>query len=164
MDSLPGVGVGGQSAVWAGRPENMKIRSVKLSSLILGGFISFTRVNLKIWAHLPFDALLHRRSFCITYERPNERFTTYVLQNTINVCWNPQHRALFSETIDLRGHMPRFKSKNEHFPIYLLRNPIDVCWNPQNSAHFSKTIDLRGHMPRFTLKINVFPPMSLETP
>ena len=25
-----------------------------------GGSISFTWVNLKIWAHLPFDALLHR--------------------------------------------------------------------------------------------------------
>ena len=37
-----------------------------------GGFISFTRVNLKIWAHWPFDALLHRRSFRITYERPNK--------------------------------------------------------------------------------------------
>ena len=32
-------------------------------------------------------------------------------------------RARFSETIDLRGHMP----KNECFPIYLLRNPINVC-------------------------------------
>ena len=27
-----------------------------------GGSISFTWVNLKIWAHLPFDASLHRRS------------------------------------------------------------------------------------------------------
>ena len=27
-----------------------------------GGFISFTQVNLKIWAHLPFDALLPRTS------------------------------------------------------------------------------------------------------
>ena len=26
-------------------------------------------------AHLPFDALLHRKSFHITYERPNEHFT-----------------------------------------------------------------------------------------
>ena len=41
-----------------------------------GGFVSFTRVNLKIWAHLPFDALLHRRSFRITYERPNNHIWT----------------------------------------------------------------------------------------
>ena len=42
-----------------------------------GGSISFTPlgVNLKIWAHLQFSALLHRRSFRITYERPNEVFT-----------------------------------------------------------------------------------------
>ena len=42
-----------------------------------GGFVSFTRVNLKIWAHLPFDALLHRRSFRITYERPNKLYAKY---------------------------------------------------------------------------------------
>ena len=35
--------LGGQSAVSAGRPENLKIRSVKLSTLIPGG------VNLKIY-------------------------------------------------------------------------------------------------------------------
>ena len=33
----------------AGRPENLKIRSVKLSTLILGGSVSFTWVNLKIY-------------------------------------------------------------------------------------------------------------------
>ena len=39
-----------------------------------GGSISFTPlwVNLKIWAHLQFYALLHRRSFRISYERPNK--------------------------------------------------------------------------------------------
>ena len=39
-----------------------------------GGFVSFTWVNLKIGAHLPFDSLLHRRSFRITYERPKNRY------------------------------------------------------------------------------------------
>ena len=38
-----------------------------------GIIVSFTWVNLKIWAHLPFYALLHRRSFHITYERPNNK-------------------------------------------------------------------------------------------
>ena len=42
-----------------------------------GSVISFTWVNLKIWAHLPFHALLHRRSFRITYERPNKLFSAY---------------------------------------------------------------------------------------
>ena len=48
-----------QSEVWAGRPQYLKIISVKLSSMILGGgregvFVSFTQVNLKIWAHFKF--------------------------------------------------------------------------------------------------------------
>ena len=62
------------------------------------------------------------------------------------------HRTVlvFSEMINLRGHMPGVYSKNECFPIYLLGNPINVCLNPQNSVCFSKTIDLRGHMPRFS--------------
>ena len=71
---------------------------------------------------------------------------------------------IFSETIDLKSHMPRFTLKNGHFPIYLFRNPLNVCWNLQNKNCFSETIDLRGHMPRFTLKMNVFPYISLETP
>ena len=80
------------------------------------------------------------------------------------VCWNPQNRARFSKTIDLRGYMPRFTLKMNIFPSISLRNPINVCWNPQNRDHFSKTIDLRGHMPRFTLKMNVFPSISLRNP
>ena len=42
-----------------------------------------------------FYALLHRRSFRITYERPNEHFPIYLLGNTINVCWNCQNRVCF---------------------------------------------------------------------
>ena len=71
---------------------------------------------------------------------------------------------VFSKTIDLRGHMPRFTLKNECFPICLLGNTINGCWNSQNRACFSKMIDLRGHMPRFTWKMNIFPSISLETP
>ena len=44
-----------------------------------GSIISFTQVNLKIWAYLPFHALLHRRSFRITYQRPKKRW---------NIRWN----------------------------------------------------------------------------
>ena len=45
------------------------------------------------------------------------------------MCWNPQNRVCCPETINLRGHMPRFTLKNETFPIYLLGNPINMCWN-----------------------------------
>ena len=63
-----------------------------------------------------FYALLHRRSFRITYKRPNECFPIYLLGNTINVCWNPLNRAHFSKTIDLRGHMRSFTLKLNVFP------------------------------------------------
>ena len=71
---------------------------------------------------------------------------------------------VFTEMIDLRGHMPRFSWKITCFSIYLLGNIINVCWNPQNMAHFIKMINLKGHMTRFTLKVNVFPSISLESP
>ena len=83
----------------------------------------------------------------------NECFSIYLLGNPINVCWNPQNRAHFSKTINLRGSHAEVYSKNECFPIYLLGNPKNVCWNPQNRACFSETIDLRGHMSRFTLQM-----------
>ena len=93
-----------------------------------------------------------------------ECFPIYLLGNPINVCWNPQNRTHFSETINLRGHMPRFTLKMNISTINLLGNPINVWWNPQNMACFSEMINLRGHMPRFTLKMNIFPSISLETP
>ena len=38
-----------------------------------GGYIwqLIWALHLKTWTHLPFYALLHRKSFCITYKRPN---------------------------------------------------------------------------------------------
>ena len=83
--------------------------------------------------------------------------------NTINVCWNPQNGTRFSETINLRGNMPRFTLKMNTFPSIFLEDSINVCWNPQNRAYFSKMTNLRGHMPRFSWHMNVFLPMSLET-
>ena len=68
-------------------------------------------------------------------------FPSMSLRNPINVCWNPQNRACFSNTIDLKGHMPRFTWKIYIFPSMSFRNTINVCWNPQNRARFSKTID-----------------------
>ena len=46
----------------------------------------------------------------------NEHFPIYLLRNLINVCSDPQNSALFSEMIDLRGHMPRFTLKMNVFP------------------------------------------------
>ena len=71
-----------------------------------------------------------------------------VTWNPINVCshlypWRTitvesfsEQGIVFSKTIDLRGHMPRFTLKNEHFPIYLLRTLKNVCWNPHNMDCF----------------------------
>ena len=52
-------------------------RSAKTSSPVTGSFMRgyvwelIWVLHLKIWTHLPFYALLHRRSFHITYEGPN---------------------------------------------------------------------------------------------
>ena len=56
----------------------------------------------------------------------NECFPIYLLKNTRNVCWNHQNRARFSETIDLRGHMPRFTWKMNIFPSMTLELP-EMC-------------------------------------
>ena len=57
-----------------------KAKSLLCALAVLNGgsIISFTWVNLKIWAHLQFYALLHRRSFCITYGRPNQIVISWV--------------------------------------------------------------------------------------
>ena len=54
----------------------------------------------------------------------NEHFPIYLHGNTINVCWNPQNRAWFSEMINLRGHMPRFTLKMNVFPSICLETPL----------------------------------------
>ena len=56
----------------------------------------------------------------------NESFSIYLLQNAINVCWNPQHRAHFSEMIDLRGHMSGFTWKMNISPSISLERP-ETC-------------------------------------
>ena len=56
----------------------------------------------------------------------NEHFPIYLLWNARNVCWNPQHRAHFSEMINLRGHMPRFTQKMNVFPSISLEMP-EMC-------------------------------------
>ena len=53
----------------------------------------------------------------------NEHFPIYLLRNPINVCWNPQNSAHFSEMIDLRGHMPKFTLKMNVFPSISWKTP-----------------------------------------
>ena len=45
-----------------------------------------------------------------------ECFPFYLFGNPINVCWNPQNRACFSETINFMGDMSRFTLKVNIFP------------------------------------------------
>ena len=55
------------------------------------GSISRRRFICQIWAHLQFYALLHRRSFHITYKRPNEHFLIYLFRNPRNGHWKLQN-------------------------------------------------------------------------
>ena len=61
--------------------------------------------------------------YCKVMTIENEHFPIYLLGNPINVCWNPQNRASFSKTIDLRGHLPRFTLKMNVFPSISLETP-----------------------------------------
>ena len=63
-------------------------------------------------------------------------FSHLSLWKPINVCWNPQNRARFYETIHLRGHMPRFTSKNKCFPIYLIRIARNVVLKLSEQGSF----------------------------
>ena len=69
-------------------------------------------------------------------------FPSVSMKTPENVCWNPENRAHFSKTIDLRGHMPRITQK-WMFSHLSPSKPQNVCSNPENRAHFSKTIDLK---------------------
>ena len=53
----------------------------------------------------------------------NKHFSIYLLGNPINVCWNPQNSARFSEMIALRGHMPIFSWKMIILPAMSLNTP-----------------------------------------
>ena len=65
---------------WSHWTVKSSISALAVSNGREGGrsIISFTRVNLKIWAHLLFYALLHRRTFRITYERPNNHYLSHI--------------------------------------------------------------------------------------
>ena len=74
---------------------------------------------------------------------------------------------VFTEMIDLMGHLPKFTLKMNVLPIYLLRNLINVCGNAQNRApFFLRQLIVRGkclgyskneHFPIYVLRnpINV---------
>ena len=91
---------------------------------------------------------------------PRQSIWGVICLGLVEKCMFSQLCPFFPETIDLRGHMPRFTPKMNVFQSYLHRNPQNVCWNHQKSARFSETINLRGHMPRFSWKIHVFSTMS----
>ena len=61
--------------------------------------------------------------YCKVMTTVNEHYPIYLLGNPMNVCWNPQNRAWFAETINLRGHMPRFTRKMHVFPSIFLETP-----------------------------------------
>ena len=90
-----------------------------------GGFIvSFTWVNLKIWAHFKFCSCLTELFRFYKYkQKTNECFPIYLLGKCISGCWNCQNRAHFSKTIALRGHMHRFSWKMDVFPAMSLETP-----------------------------------------
>ena len=94
----------------------------------------------------------------------NESFSIYLLQNAINVCWNPHHRPHFSESIDLRGHMSGFTWKMKHFSIFLLRKARNVCCNHQNRVVSPRWLIWGVTCLGFTWKMNIFPSISLEMP
>ena len=54
----------------------------------------------------------------------NECFPIYVLRNPINGCSNPSEVGLvFPETINLKGHMPRFTLKMNIFLSFFSETP-----------------------------------------
>ena len=62
----------------------------------------------------------------------NECFPIYLLRNPINVSWNPQNSAHFSETIDLRGHIPRFPLKMNVFLSISWETFVSIIYSPFN--------------------------------
>ena len=53
----------------------------------------------------------------------NKCFPLYLLENPKTLCWNPQKRDRFSQTINLRGHMPTFTWKMNIFQSISLETP-----------------------------------------
>ena len=74
-------------------------------------------------------------------------YSAMSLRYTRDVCWNPHNRVCFSETINLRGHMPRFTLKVNIFPSISWETP-DMCVETLRTMFiFPKKIGLKGHMP-----------------
>ena len=62
----------------------------------------------------------------------------------INVCWNPQNRAQFSEMMDLRDHMPRFTLKMNVFPSISLETPDKCVLIPLEQGSFFQDNQFEG--------------------
>ena len=96
-------------------------------TLKMNVFPSISRETPKMCVETPRTVLISpRQSICgVTCLSLVEKFMfpTYVLGNTINVCWNPSEQGFFSQMIDLRGHMPRFTLKMNIFPSISWETP-----------------------------------------
>ena len=89
-----------------------------------GGLADLPQI-CQICAHLPFDALLHRRSFRITYERPNNHQSQQLVTGTLGQApiSNSQSQAR-----KVRQGIPACKCKTRKLPQHAkCREAIPVC-------------------------------------
>ena len=94
----------------------------------------------------------------------NECFPIYLLGNCINECWNPQNRACFCKTIDLRGHMPRFTLKMNVLLSISLETPKMSVETLRTGLIFPRWLIWGVTCLGLLSRMNVLPSISLETP
>ena len=103
-------------------------------------------------------------SHALVYSK-NEHFPIYLIRITINVCWNPQNRAHFSKTIDLRGHMPMFILKMYMFSHLSPEKPHKCVLKPSEQCAFLQEDRLWGvTCLGLPWKMYVFPSISMRNP
>ena len=90
-------------------------------------------------------------------------FPIYLLRNSIHVCWNPHSRDRFSETIDLRGHMPRFTLKINVFPSISWESP-EMCVETVTTGFIFMTWWILGVICLRLLEKLMFSHLSLQKP
>ena len=64
----------------------------------------------------------------------HEHFPMYLLGNPRNMCCNTENRTQFSETIDLRGHMPRF-TFNMHVFLCIFLETLEMRVSTLRAGH-----------------------------
>ena len=94
----------------------------------------------------------------------NWTFPIYLLRNAIN-CVETCRRVLFSETINLRDHLPRFTLKTEYFSNLSPWKPHKCVLKPPEQGPFFPKWSIWGIIGLGLLKNWIFfPSISLETP